>query len=76
MRSGYVNLALTAGTFRVASVNGYGWSSRASSTRYDGSILPSSYELGFTTSIVSSSNGPYDRWHGNPLRCLSTVLDM
>ena len=77
VRSGYVNLPGVSGaTFRNAGINGYGWSSRASSTRYDGSAIPSAYNLEFNASAVDPSNGPNERWLGFSLRCLSTVLDM
>ena len=65
---------VSGATFRGSGINGYGWSSRASSTRYDGSAIPSGYSLGFDASTVYTSNGPYERYLGFPLRCLSTVL--
>ena len=71
VRSGNVNLPGVSGaTFRNAGINGYGWSSRASSTRYDGSAIPSAYNLEFNASAVNPSNGPNERWHSFPLRCL------
>ena len=77
VRSGNVNLPGVSGaTFRNAGINGYGWSSRASSTRANGSAIPSAYYLVFGPSDVSPSSGPWERWLGRPLRCLSTVLDM
>ena len=77
VRSGYVSLPGVSGaTFRDAGIRGYGWSSRASSTRANGSAIPSAYYLEFVASAVGPSNGPYDRWLSFPLRCLSTVLDM
>ena len=76
VRSGHVYPAITAGTFRGAGLTGHYWSSLASSTRYDGSAIPSGYSLGFDASTVYPSNGPYERYLGFPLRCLSTVLDM
>ena len=55
---------------------GYGWSSRGSSTRYDGVAIPSAYNLYFGATGVSPSGGPNHRYYGFPLRCLSTVLYM
>ena len=74
MRSGHIYLAITAGTFRYAGHEGSWWSSRGSSTRYDGVTTPSAYSLGFNVTAVTPSAGPDVRWHGFPLRCLSTVL--
>ena len=65
-----------AGTFRVAGRSGFWWSSRASSTRNDGAAVPSAYYLEFDNAGVYPSNGPYHRFRGYPLRCLSTVLGM
>ncbi len=76
MRSGYINLSLTAGALRHVTISGYVWSSRASSTRNDGTVIPSGYDFGFGTSATYPSHGPYERYFGNPLRCLSTVLDI
>ena len=77
VRSGYVLLPGVSGaTFRDAGVLGYGWSSRGSSTRYDGVATPSAYYLLFNATGVTPSHGPYERWLSFPLRCLSTVLDM
>ncbi len=76
VRSGRLNLAVSAGTLGYAGIFGYDWSSRASSTRYDGAAIPSAYALGFNASTVYPSDGPRERWHGYPLRCLSTVLGM
>ena len=76
VRSGHVYPGGTAGTFRLAGDVGYEWSSRASSTHWQGGTYPCAYLLDFQVSVVSPSQGPYERWHGIPLRCLSTVLDM
>ena len=71
VRSGNVNLPGVSGaTFRNAGINGYGWSSRGSSTRNDGAAIPSGYNLEFNATGVNPSNGPNERWHGFPLRCL------
>ncbi len=77
VRSGNVFLPGVSGaTFSLASVHGYNWSSRGSSVRHDGVVIPSAYRLGFNASTVRTSDGPYERWLGFPLRCLSTVLEM
>ncbi len=77
VRSGFINLPGVSGaTFRVAGIDGVGWSSRASSTRRDGAAVPSGYHLEFYDSVIYPSGGPYERWHGRSLRCLSTVLDI
>ena len=77
VRSGYVNLpGISGATFRVAGIRGLYWSSRARSTRWDGSAIRSGYYLSFIAPGVVPSSGPDERWLGFPLRCLSTVLDM
>ena len=76
VRSGDVELPITTGTFRFAGVGGIYWSSRASSASANGTTTPSAYNLNFNATGVYPSNGPYERWLGFPLRCLSTVLDM
>ena len=77
VRSGYVNLPGVSGaTLRDAGSIGYWWSSRGSSTRFDGVATPSAYVFAFSGTGVNPSHGPGDRYHGFPLRCLSTVLDM
>ena len=76
VRSGHVNLTVSAGTFRYAGQWGYDWSSRGSSTRFDGVATPSAYVFAFSGTGVNPSHGPGDRFLGFPLRCLSTVLDM
>ena len=69
VRGGYVVLPITAGTFRNAGREGRWWSSRAVAAT-------TAYYLLFNATAVYPSNGPNSRWHGFPLRCLSTVLDM
>ncbi len=59
-----------------AGQHGYWWSSRGSSTRYDGVTTPSAYNLHFYATGVDPSAGPDNRWLGFSLRCLSTVLDI
>ena len=77
MRGGFINLpSRNGGTFLDAGIYGDWWSSRGSSTRTDGSAIPSAYVLYFTTTGVGPSAGPHTRYAGFPLRCLSTVLDM
>ncbi len=77
VRSGYMNLPGVSGaTLRDAGSIGYWWSSRGSSTRFDGVATPSAYVFAFSGTGVNPSHGPGDRYHGFPLRCLSTVLDM
>jgi len=69
VRSGVVDLPVSAGTFRLAGRYGYEWSSRT----YSASTH--AYNLYFNASDVPSSH--YDnRSYGFPLRCLSTVLGM
>ena len=68
MRSGYIHIS--TGRLIVAGQNGYDWSSRASSKRNDGAAIPSGYNLNFNATGVNPSNGPNERWHGFPLRCL------
>ena len=57
-----------------AGIAGYWWSSRAAA--YTSSTSATAYSLGFNASTVYPSHGPYTRWGGFPLRCLSTVLGM
>jgi len=74
VRSGY--LAPLDGKSWFAGQNGYDWSSHGSSARHDGVVIPSAYRLSFNASTVHTSDGPYERWLGFSLRCLSTVLGM
>ena len=69
VRSGRVTLPNTAGTFRLAGLEGHWWSSRGASSATD------AYGLTFNTAVYPS-NGPNARWYGFSLRCLSTVLGM
>ncbi len=68
MRSGNLNPA--DGKSWNAGQNGYWWSSRGSSTRYDGVSTPSAYNLNFNATGVNPSNGPNNRFNGFSLRCL------
>lgn len=70
VRSGSVYLPNTAGTFGYAGHSADYWSSRGSSTRYDGVTTPSAYNLNFNATGVNPSNGPNNRYNGFPLRCL------
>ena len=74
VRSGY--LGPNGGKSWYAGINGNWWSSRGSSTRYDGVATPSAYHLNFSDTGVNPSYGPDNRYYGFSLRCLSTVLDM
>ena len=76
VRSGSVYLPNTAGTFGYAGHSADYWSSRGSSTRYDGVSTPSAYRLLFNATGVYPSNGPNNHYIAFPLRCLSTVLGM
>ncbi len=71
VRSGHISPADTVGTFRYAGVYGYEWSSRTSPTS---STL--AYWFEFSATESRPSWGPYERYNGFPLRCLSTVLDI
>lgn len=62
MRSGYVNPANTAGTFRNAGLNGNWWSSRAYSS------TTNAYDLNINTGVNPSNNS--NRYAGFSLRCL------
>ena len=70
MRSGFVYTLKEADhqVFRNASVNGYDWPASPST-----SSTTQAYYLGFNASDVYPSNGPSNRRHGHPLRCLSTT---
>ncbi len=69
VRSGFIHLALSAGTLRDTGISGQWWASQSYSTDIR------SYYLGFGTNVVyASGNG--NRYYGFPLRCLSTVLGM
>jgi len=69
VRSGYVDLPITAGTLRYAGARGYNRSSRSGD-------IANAYYLRFDATPVFPSYGPYDRYIAFPLRCLSTVLGM
>ena len=76
VRSGYIVLSASVGTLRYVGQWGHDWSSRASSAQVDGAVSLSAYDLGVYDSVVEPSNGPFERWVGRSLRCLSTVLDI
>ncbi len=70
MRSGGIYLTNNAGaTAHAGRMANYGsfWSSR-------GGAATNAYFLNFITTGVTPSLGPWERWLGFPLRCLSTVL--
>ena len=73
VRSGRLNLTVSAGTLGYAGIYGYEWSSRGSSTRYDGVTTPSAYYLDFNATGVHPSGGPTNRFVGFPLRCLTSM---
>ena len=71
VRSGWVGLPYTAGTFGGAGYESFWWSSRTyPSTDY-------AYHLYVAANTYPSGNTYFSyRYGGFPLRCLSTVLDM
>ncbi len=71
VRSGRLNLTVSAGTLGNAGINGYEWSSRGAA--YTSSTSAAAYNLEFNDSTVYPSNGPNNRWNGFPLRCLTSM---
>ena len=69
VRNGVFNITNSTGIFRSAGDGGQNWSSRSGT-------ITTAYYLEYWAFDVLPSNGPYDRWFGFPLRCLSTVLDI
>ena len=69
VRSGWIQLSVTTGTFRLAGQVGRWWSLRGTSK------VAYAYHLYFDTITVGPSHEG-DRDYGRSLRCLSTVLDM
>jgi len=69
VRSGFIYLTNTAGTFRAAGQWGYDRSSRSYST------ATNAYFLSFDDTGVHPSDN-FGRSYAFPLRCLSTVLGM
>ena len=69
VRSGNINMS--NGRLRNAGINGYNWSTMASSKHNSGSAVPSAYDLGFDATGVYPSHGPNFRWIGFSLRCLA-----
>ncbi len=69
MRSGRIDLTVSAGTLGYSGLAADYWSSRTLST------VTTAYFLGFgaTTILPSNTNNRYNAF---PLRCLSTVLGM
>ncbi len=70
VRSGWIDLPLTAGTFRGAGAGGVWWSSRAYST------ATYAYDLYLQTSGAVAPSNYSTRYLAFPLRCLSTVPGM
>ena len=70
VRSGWIHLPSTAGTFSYAGAAGVWWSS------YTYSAATHAYDLYLQTTGVVNPSSPSTRYTGFPLRCLSTVLDM
>ena len=66
VRSGIIDLHNTS-TLRYSGLNNDDWSSQAY-------LAEHAYYLEFSTVVTTSRE--HNRWHGFPLRCLSTVLDM
>ncbi len=62
-------LGISGGTFGVAGKDDYIWSSRSGT-------VTTAYDFALNAADIIPSNGPWDRWNGRSLRCLSTVLDM
>lgn len=75
VRSGWVDLPTTAGTFWGAGRTAGDWSSRGDNTIWRSAGL-GGYYLYFDTTGVNPSYGPTSRYVGFPLRCLSTVPGM
>ncbi len=73
VRSGRIALAIT-NTLGGVGRWGRNWSSCATSTNDEGATVPSGYNLDFPATAVHPSAGPWDRYSGFSLRCLSTVL--
>ena len=64
-----MRLITVGGVFGFAGGDSGFWSSRAEEN-------DKAYNSTFSKTNVIPSNGPNQRWHGLPLRCLSTVLDI
>ena len=71
VRSGYISPSTG---FSHAGYGGDYRSSRAAT--YESNILATTIYFAFNNINTITSNGPYGRFYGFPLRCLSTVLDM
>ena len=71
VRSGYIRIS--SGRLGSAGFDSDALSSMASNRRVDGATELSNYRLALNSKVVYSAGGPYDRWFGIPLRCLSTV---
>ncbi len=75
VRSGHINLAYTAGVLRAVSGDGRDWSSRGTNVVWGYTDL-GGYDFSFNAAESRPSWGPDARYLGQPLRCLSTVLDI
>ena len=73
VRSGYIGPINSAGTALGVGSNGYGWS--RSAVAFSSPTSATVYSLVFYATRVYPSNGPFNRWDGFPLRCLSTALE-
>ena len=69
MRSGIIDIV--SGWWEYAGAEGYVRPSTASSSHYNGSIIPSAYYFAFLDNKASPSHGPGHRWYGYPLRWLA-----
>ena len=70
VRSGLVGLDY--GSLRHSGRIGYDWS--RSAVAYSSASSASSYWFEFTASESRPSTGPYDRYHGCPVRCLVILV--
>ncbi len=77
VRSGRLYLpGVNGNTYRDVGQWGRDWSSRGTSIDANNSTVLSAYYLDYGPSEAFPSRGPWGRWHGFSLRCLSTVLGM
>ena len=74
VRSGYITLRVSVGgTALGVGSNGYGWPQIA--TVFSDVTSAMAYYFSSNTTGANPSNGPDNRRHGLPLRCLSTALE-
>lgn len=74
VRSGWIGMPYSLGTFRHAGVNGFWWSSRSLSARYDGFAIPSGCLFHFNVATVDPSSGAHIQYYGSHIRCLRACL--